>query len=204
MTLKAIFCDLGNVLVHFSHQKMYENLAHFSGQPLAAIVKFLREKGWGAKYERGEVDTQQLHAAFCELSERALPFAGLLEAVGNIFALKEDTLSIVEQLSAQEVPLYILSNTCEAHIYYLQRHFPRLFAPFQGAILSYEVKLCKPEKEIYQAALQLAQCRPEETFYMDDILEYVTAAQSLGIQSHHFQGADQAKSALQQLGFELI
>jgi putative hydrolase of the HAD superfamily len=44
----------------------------------------------------------------------------------------------------------------------------------------------KPEEKIYRAALDAAQCPPQDCFYIDDIPAYVAAAQSMGIPSHTF------------------
>ena len=51
---------------------------------------------------------------------------------------------------------------------------------FHDLVLSYEVKAMKPQPEIYQAALDMAGCRPEECFYTDDIAAYVEGAQADG------------------------
>jgi len=203
MPIKAAFFDLGGVLLNFSHQKMYENLAQFSGLPLSVITQILVDEGLGLKYERGEVSSDQLHEKFCELSKKPLDYPRLLEAAGDIFSVKNETLSLVEQLSEMGLPLYVLSNTCEAHFMFLQNHFPHLLAPFRDFILSYKVKRCKPEEQIYEAALAMAGCAPEETFYTDDISDYVTAAKLLGINAHHFEGAEGTNLALKNYGISI-
>ncbi len=70
-------------------------------------------------------------------------------------------------------------------------------------ILSYEVKARKPDKAIFDAALELGDAKPEESFYIDDIPEYVDAAKSYGIHSHAFTGAKDLIDALEKQNINL-
>jgi len=54
----------------------------------------------------------------------------------------------------------------------------------------------KPQPEIYRAALALAQCRPEECFFTDDIPEYVEGARRLGIDAVQFESGEQIEREL--------
>jgi putative hydrolase of the HAD superfamily len=54
----------------------------------------------------------------------------------------------------------------------------------------------KPQPRIFQAAIALAGCRPEECFYTDDIADYVAAAQNLGIDAVRFESLAQLQSEL--------
>ena len=69
------------------------------------------------------------------------------------------------------------------------RHFHRL-------VLSHEVKAMKPQPEIYRAAIDAAQCRPEECFFTDDILEYVEGARRMGIDAVQFESRQQIEREL--------
>ena len=100
--------------------------------------------------------------------------------------------SLLEALAAR-YRLLLLSNTNAIHFEMLRREYPML-RHFHHLVLSYEVQAMKPQREIYEAAVRLAGCRPEECFYTDDIAAYVEGARQLGIDAVQFEsrGADRA------------
>ncbi len=48
-------------------------------------------------------------------------------------------------------------------------------------VISYQVKLLKPEKEIYNLLIENYNLIPEQTIFIDDSLENVKAAEEVGI-----------------------
>jgi HAD superfamily hydrolase (TIGR01509 family) len=58
---------------------------------------------------------------------------------------------------------------------------------FDIRIVSYEVKLLKPEPAIYFLALQRAGAKAEECVFIDDMAVNVEAARALGIASVHYE-----------------
>lgn len=59
---------------------------------------------------------------------------------------------------------------------------------FDVVINSSKVGFAKPSLEIFEAALSSVGSEASEALFVDDTLANVTAAQALGIASHHFQG----------------
>ena len=82
--------------------------------------------------------------------------------------------------------LGLLSNTDPLHAAQLDHHygFPRHFS---ARIYSCRVGMSKPSPAIYQAALDAMGLAPAEALYIDDIPEYVDAAQKLGLSAIQFQ-----------------
>lgn len=185
MPIETLFFDLGGVLIQFSHKKMCENIAKYCELPLDQVNHHLFEEGWGEKYERGELTDEDLFQKFKLQTNRPITFEGLFSAVSDIFSPMEEMDSLIKHLKEKGYRLFLLSNTCKPHFARVQELFPFL-KDFDGFILSYEVKARKPEKEIYDNALTLAQTIPHKSFYVDDVSEYVQAAKELGINSHQF------------------
>jgi len=198
--IETIFFDLGGVLLNFSHEKMCKNLAAYTKLDLEEIKTIIYGEELGDQYERGLITSEQLYEYLSARSNHLLDFTTLMEAIASIFFVKQETVSILERLKKQNLSLYLLSNTNEAHFSYVKKHFDFLDL-FDDYILSYEVKACKPEKEIFIHALNLAGANPENSFYIDDVPEYTAAASKMGIVSHHFQGAEGLAKALESHGF---
>lgn len=70
----------------------------------------------------------------------------------------------------------------------------RLKGLFDFFISSCYVHLRKPDPEIYNIALDIAQAVKENSLYVDDRLLYIEMAQSLGIPGLHYKNLDSAKA----------
>jgi HAD superfamily hydrolase (TIGR01509 family) len=62
------------------------------------------------------------------------------------------------------------------------------------------VGACKPDRAIFQAALDRAATRPQQCVYIDDIEQYTDAARSLGINAHTFTNARRLEQYLTDMG----
>src|SRR5262249_42449432 len=154
--------DLGNVLIFFSHQKMCEQVANYCDVDLQ-LVKTMMQR-FGDLYERGDINNQMIFDEFCRLSQKKLNFEILMNRISDIFKPNDPVISIALKLKGNGHRLFLLSNTCDAHFNFALSQFPFLNS-FDGYILSYEVGARKPEKKIYEKAMELAGCRKDECFY---------------------------------------
>ena len=50
---------------------------------------------------------------------------------------------------------------------------------------SYEMGVCKPNREIYEIALETGKMKPEETLFVDDSIKNIKAAEEVGIHGLH-------------------
>ena len=60
---------------------------------------------------------------------------------------------------------------------------------FSLMVFSAELRLAKPDVEIFGTALALAEGAPEDTLFIDDRAENLEAARGLGIRTHEFRSA---------------
>lgn len=85
--------------------------------------------------------------------------------------------------------VYLLSNTNEIHWKWSCEHaFPyktfRVEDYFEHIFLSYEMKMAKPDEEIFRKVLDEAGLDPKETFFIDDSEANCITARSLGISTY--------------------
>ena len=83
--------------------------------------------------------------------------------------------------------LVLVSNTNALHFEMIRETYGHLLRHFDDLVLSYEVRAMKPQPEIFQAAVEVAGCLPEECFYTDDIAAYVEGAKRMGIDAVTFE-----------------
>jgi HAD superfamily hydrolase (TIGR01509 family) len=123
---------------------------------------------------------------------------GLLEAVRNSLRPKSDTLALTERLSQRHVPVYCLSNMPASTFAYLrERH--AFWPAFRGILISGEIRMMKPEREIFEYLLHRYELTPSETVFIDDHQPNIEAAQALGIHTVWFRDARQCEVELHHL-----
>lgn len=192
---RTVFFDLGNVLLFFDTLKMYRQIAEVCSLELPEVTALVQHHI--DPYEKGLIDTKKVHEDFSRLTKKTLDFKALCHAICDIFKPNDAVIAIAKELKNKGVPLYILSNTCEAHFEFASERFD-FFKLFNGYVLSYKVGARKPEKKIFEEALSLANVKKNECFYVDDIPEFVHAAKALHIDAESYTTPERLSAHLYQ------
>jgi putative hydrolase of the HAD superfamily len=198
VTYRAIFFDLGRVLVHFDFQRAYRKLESLCPHSASEIPKRLAGTGLVERFETGLVEPRDFVAQLTRILDLKVDYDPFCDLFCTIF---EHTLvpdALVEQLAAR-YRLVLLSNTNAIHFDMIRRTYP-ILRHFHAFTLSYEVKAMKPDPKIYRDAVGKAGCLPEECFYTDDIAAYVEGAQRIGIDAVQFENADQIQREMRVRG----
>ena len=102
------------------------------------------------------------------------------------------TAELIAELKSAGYRVFVLSNMSKEYIEYL-RKMP-VYSHFDGDVISCEVGLTKPEKEIYTLLLERFGLEPSQTMFIDDRKENVEAAAEIGIVPFHFCTANAQQS----------
>jgi putative hydrolase of the HAD superfamily len=193
---------MGNVLVHFCHDRMCRQIGALCGQtgPDIRTLLFDSELQW--QFERGRLSEREFHTELSRLVAAELEFEALVEAGSDIFQLNEPIVPILESLKSQGKRLVLLSNTSVSHFEFVRRRFDVL-QHFDEYVLSYEVGALKPDAEIFEAALRKIECTPQECFYTDDIVAYIAAAREHGLEAEVFTTPESLRGHLATRGVEV-
>lgn len=194
--IKTVIFDIGNVLLLFSHEKMLLQFSELLEVPFASLKEKILADKLLQEYELGNITTDDWFEAISSLSNKRPSKELFLKAMGDIFRENFPLTAFIPLLKKQGIRLILLSNISEAHFDYIKRHF-EITGAFDEAVLSYQVRSSKPQKAIYQAVLKAAKAEAYECLYVDDILEHVTAAKQLGIDSIVYESIEQLKKALE-------
>ena len=100
-------------------------------------------------------------------------------AFDDSIALHEDALPTIRALRERGAKLALVSNCSNTTRGIVDRlRFDELF---DAVILSFEVKVRKPDPGIYEAALDAIGAEPADAVFVDDQTEYCDGARALGI-----------------------
>lgn len=197
--IRTCLFDMGNVLLHFSHEKMCRQMGALCGFPAERMRDEFMVHGPHLAYEKGEISTDQFHAWFETLAGRSIELERLAEAASDIFELNASIVPVLDRLQMVGMRLVLLSNTNEVHYRFVRDRYDVLDR-FDALVLSFEAGAVKPEPAIYQAALERIDCPPDECFYTDDIPDYVEAGRLFGLQSEVFTTTAELEAHLSRRG----
>ena len=198
--IKTIFFDIGGVLIDIHPERTYQYLSDSADVEVSMVKESFP---WDAhdQYERGIMNNEDWFITYKESLPQpcCLKRSDFWNAWKLLLGEEKNTVNILEALNKQ-YSIWLLSNTNPKHIQdeiekrYL---FPRLV---NGAVYSFDVGVRKPEKEIYEIAMQRANANPQECLFIDDLLENIQAAKQIGIEGVHFISSEQLKQELVHLG----
>ena len=123
------------------------------------------------------------------------------EIYSKIFSVNEELVAVMPALK-RKYRLVLMSNTNAIHQKYGWESYEFL-KYFEKLILSHEVGAVKPEKKIYKAVEAFTGKPSQEHFYIDDILEYISAAKKLGWDAVQFVGNEKLFEEFKRLGISL-
>lgn len=198
MAIKAVFFDIGNVLLRFSNKRIVRKFAWAVGRHPVKVARHIWKGRIVDRIERGEVTGEEIHSLFARELGYKEDFVKFKALWCDHFTLDRGSFAILKKLSSR-MPTYLLSNTNALHIEHIRARyaFPALV---KGAILSHELRLRKPQREIYEAALKMSGTAADETVFIDDLEENCEGARKVGLHAIRYRGAPDLKKRLAALG----
>lgn len=152
-------------------------------------------------WEKDEIGADEYlrHTVFFE--PRNFTQAQFLDAMRAESALLADSaMGILREVSAsEEYVLATVNNESRVMNEYRLTKF-NLLDEFDAFFSSCYLGLRKPDRKIYQVALDVLQRDPERVVFIDDRAENVAAAASLGIHGVRYEGSEMLASELVRLG----
>ena len=202
MKVTAIFFDVGNVLVEVCYGQLISTLKTDSAINSRAVDRLVDEDELIIRYRLGRISSESFFTA----AKKMLGFNGSLQEMEKlwcgIFKPIEENLACVKNLS-RRFPLGLISNTNQSHCSYLESHYD-VFDYFDCKIYSHLEGLMKPDPKIYELALERMNVSAKEALFIDDELDNIKTAESLGFNSIHLEDPSALPERLKQvLGFSV-
>lgn len=196
MSIKAIYFDIGGVLVRTVNRASRNRLAVRLGMTAEALEELVFSGENGRKAQRGEITAEQQWAYVCQqinwppMKWRDLEakfFAGDrldIELVGYIRSLhgRYKTGVISNALSDVRAAIDNKWHMADA---------------FDAITISAEVGVMKPDARIFQIALQSLGLQPAEAVFVDDFLHNVEGARAVGMHAIQFRSPEQVRLDLE-------
>ncbi|MFA8449070.1 MAG: HAD family hydrolase [Bacteroidales bacterium] len=189
--IKNIIFDFGGVILNLD-QSMLVNCMLSKGLDEACLFndpQFM-EVIFG-KLERGIIPPQLAYDRIRSALGKELPNEDIAECWNSVLKeIPEGRIDCIREVK-NNYNIYLLSNTNQIHYDYFLHEFRNKTGLnefdelFKDAYFSHEIHLAKPNPEIFEYVMAHSNLKPEETIFIDDLLENALAAHSTGIQAVH-------------------
>ena len=197
MSIKAVFFDLGGVIVRTEFQTPREQLAERLGMEYEDLNRIVFDSDTGQRASVGEISSEDHWAAVIKRLKR--PASELAAIREEFFAGDIVDRTLVDYIRSLR-PKYktgLISNAWGDLRDFIARE--KFDDAFDKMIISAEVGAMKPEAKIFQIALEQFGVKPEEAVFVDDFLINVEGAEKVGMKAIHFKDPESALKLLKKL-----
>ncbi|MEN6561252.1 MAG: HAD family phosphatase [Acidobacteriota bacterium] len=201
--IRAVISDLGKVVLWFDNDIFLRKLAGRAGRPFGEVKAVVHgDSELLQRFDGGDVTPAGFRARILERIGADIPYGEFYEMYSDIFTLNPAAVDVLARVKAAGVKALLLSNTDPERFGFVRRRFPEV-ALFDDFVLSYELKLLKPDPAIYLAAARIAGCAPGECVFIDDMEENVAGAAGAGLGAIRYLPGTDLAAELKKLGLRL-
>jgi epoxide hydrolase-like predicted phosphatase len=194
MSIRAVYFDLGGVILRTEYQAPRQRLAEEFGMDYEDIDKLVFATPSAARASIGEITEEEHWRNVMKILKR--PVTEYERIRDDFFAgdvIDHTILNFLRSIKPKH-KVGLISNAWSGLRSYIERE--KFANVFDHMTISAEVGAMKPSAKIYEFALEQLQVKAKEAVFVDDVLENIKACEKLGMQGIHFKDPE---SALQQL-----
>lgn len=188
--INNIIFDFGGVILNIDFQKSIDAFEALGFTNFDELFSQFKADELFMKLEVGRVNEDDFFERLKEVAPEKVEKYQLKNAWNAmLLSYRKESLEFLNELSRQ-YNLYLLSNTNEIHyaafseMLRRETKFDNLESFFTKAFYSHELKMRKPDKEIYEYVIRDARINPEETLFIDDTHTNFDEAEKLGIKTY--------------------
>ena len=188
MSIKNIIFDMGNVLLHYEPKKYIEKLNIKDEAEKKKVYNAVYFRKESAYLDRGDITDEEYVDIVCkDIGEEYRDYVNtLMFHWADVVDPMVGMVDLIKELKSRGYKIYLLSNASYMqHEYWLRTPGHELF---DGTLVSCDAKHVKPEKEIYYALYEKFDIKPEESFFVDDLIINIYGARETGMDGFVFRG----------------
>ena len=186
--IKAVVFDMGGVIVRLDMDTCISNFKELAGfEDIEEYLDRFHQKGFISDLEEGKIKPEDFDRECLKHSRPGTTaetvrfcFCSLLDGV------EEDSVELIRSLRGR-YDLYVLSNNNPiSRAYFCDMLRARGLDPdkvFKDQFYSYEMRMLKPAREMFECVIGRIGAKPEEILFIDDAADNIEAAAAAGIRT---------------------
>ncbi|HEW7055214.1 TPA: HAD family phosphatase [Streptococcus pneumoniae] len=195
-----IIFDLGNVLIEWNKEKILSKICK-NDLEYNLFNKLVFQSNLWIDLDNGKISLEFLENQL--IDEMGHQYQDQIhELVWNWFNyvdLYDEAYELIKQLKKKNFQIYVLSNTSSIFHILLDSVLSKVSSVLDGYVISCEVKMMKPQKEIYLSLVNKYQLDIKDCIFLDDLEENVEAARTLGIKAFQIKERKEISNILKDL-----
>ncbi|MBU3103220.1 HAD family hydrolase [Clostridium gasigenes] len=195
---RNIIFDIGNVLLDFNPKeylksKMKEDKVDYVHKEIFESEEWIMlDRGTILEEEAIKIITSRSNG-----NEELIKIA--FEKWYDILNPIEKTVDILKNLKESGYKVYYLSNFHLKAFEHVTSKY-NFFNIFDGGVVSYEEKIIKPEKEIYNKIIEKYKLNVNESIFIDDMECNINKAREVGFKTILFKNPEELMVSLKEYG----
>jgi epoxide hydrolase-like predicted phosphatase len=195
--IKAVIFDWGGVLIEDPLPRLLQYCADAFGVSKKEYIK--AHNKFADDFTKGKVDEKTFWGKVCGELGKPLPETPSLwsNAFRAIYHPRADMFSMVSSLHKAGFKTALLSNTEVTSVQFFHRQKHNMF---DVLVFSCTEGTAKPERKIYEIAIERLGTTPAQTVFIDDNPEFIKGAKQAGLNTILFRDIERLKKELSQFG----
>lgn len=197
--IKAILFDIGEVVIEEDFIGFFAKLEEERKLKTKTLYKSILHVDAWVEYNKGMITEDQLIDSIVKKKDVDRE---LLEYIKNnwrkILSPNKKIVDLIKKLK-KNYKVYALSNVDKETVKYIQDRW-KIYDIFDGEILSCDIGMVKPDKDIFDYALKVSGCKNNEILFIDNYGINIRAAESFGIKSIKYESFEQLVNDLKHAG----
>jgi len=204
VTIRGVIFDYGMVLTGPPVAEAHAEMVRITGLPEEQFERLY----WADRhaYDEGKLSGVTFWEKFRQESGLNLTedqLAELNREDARMWTTSDPAMLAWQQrLKAHGIRTAILSNMGDSVLENIEREFAWIHG-FDVLVWSYQHGMAKPDRAIYEHALEQIGTVPAETMFVDDKLENVVAARAVGMKAVQFSTVDRLREELKAAGWDI-
>ena len=188
--IKAIIFDWGGVLIDHPAPGLLTYFAGALGVTEEALARAFIP--WASAFQTGRISEDAMWREISSALRVQRPYNPSLwgEAFRHVYAPKPEMFALASQLKAQGYKVGLLSNTELPSVNFFHQ---QQYDMFDATVFSCVEGTAKPERRIYEIALERLGVQSHEAIFIDDRVDFIDGAKNLGINTILFRDPEQVK-----------
>jgi epoxide hydrolase-like predicted phosphatase len=197
MSIKAVFFDLGGVIVRTEFQAPRQQLAEKLGMEYDDLSKIVFDSESGLRAALGEITSADHWASVLQRLKRPASELSLIRDEFFAGDIVDRTLVAYIRSLRGRYKTGLISNAWSDLRDFIVRE--KFDDAFDKMIISAEVGAVKPEPKIFQIALEQFGVSPNESVFVDDFKANIVGCEKVGIKGIHFKDAESTMKQLKEI-----
>lgn len=188
--IRNIVFDLGGVIITLDRQACVDSFKKLGFKDFDDILNDFVQDGFFLEFEKGSIDAVRFREIICDHIGHSVKDEQIDSAMGDF--LSDIPVKRFETLSKlkKSYNIFLLSNTNPIAMDKVKDIFSAYGIDmndcFDKMYLSYQMKMVKPNSEIFLKLLEDSGIKAEESLFIDDGEMNINTANLLGFKTLHF------------------